>query len=190
MASALTAAPGTEPISVAEAKAHLRIDAETEDTLIGSLITSARLWVERSYGLALITQGWSLYLDKVPESRAVALPLWPLQAVTTVTLHGPDDGTIDVSAYAADLLSQPARLVFQSVAASSLSLRPLNGLEIAYTAGFGDAADDVPAPIRQALLLLVAHWYERREPVMAGYEPAEVPSMVAGLLAPYRQVRL
>jgi len=191
MALALTSAPAVEPVSLAEAKAHLRVDEDAEDNLISALMTSARSWVERQYGLALITQGWSLYLDRVPEGGAVALPLAPLQTVESIRLHAEDGGATELEAgdYAYDALSKPARLVFKSVSGGA-SLRRLNGIEIAYRCGFGDGADDVPAPIRQALLLLIAHWFERREPVLAGGEPPEVPAMVAGLLAPYRQVRL
>ncbi|ODA66840.1 Phage gp6-like head-tail connector protein [Methyloligella halotolerans] len=191
MALALTSAPAVEPVSLAEAKAHLRVDQDAEDDLISALIVSARSWVERQYGLALITQEWSFYLDRVPGAGAVALPLSPLQSVESVTIHSANGGTneLDQDAYAYDALSKPARLIFQG-ANGGASLRPLNGIEIAYRCGFGDAADDVPGPIRQALLLLIVHWFERREPVPAGGEPPEVPAMVAGLLAPYRQVRL
>jgi len=42
------------------------------------------------------------------------------------------------------------------------------GVAIEFTAGFGHTAADVPAPIRQALLLLIAHWFENREPAITG----------------------
>ena len=61
MALVMTAAPAAEPIGLAEAKAHLRIDADDEDTLLTALIVAARLFVERTLGLALITQGWSYF---------------------------------------------------------------------------------------------------------------------------------
>lgn len=190
MALALTSAPAVEPVSLAEVKAHLRVDGDTEDDLIGALITAARSWVERQYGLSLISQGWLFYLDRVPEGGAVALPLGPLQSVESVTLHAEDGGAaaLDADDYAYDAISKPARLIFKSVSGVA-SLRRLNGIEIAYRCGFGDEAEDVPGPIRQALLLSIAHWFERREPGV-GAEPPEVPAMVAGLMAPYRQVRL
>ena len=64
------------------------------------------------------------------------------------------------------------------------------GIEIQFTAGFGAAATDVPAPLRQAILLLVAHWYENREPVVAGIAATRFPDAVIGLLEPYRMRRL
>ena len=96
---------------------------------------------------------------------------------------------LDAESYAVDVLSTPARLVLKS-AAPAVVTRELNAFEIAFAAGYGDEASDVPAPIRQALTLLVAHWFERREPVVLGASAQEVPATVAGLLLPYRRVRL
>lgn len=191
MALVLTSAPATEPISLAEAKAHLRVDADDEDALIVQLIVAARMFVERTLGLALITQGWSYFLDFWPRSSCVTLPIAPVQAVSAVTLHDGAGGstTLDAEDYAVDVLSQPARLVLNG-ATPPVVARALNAFEIAFTAGYGDAASDVPAPIRHALTLLVAHWFERREPVVLGVGATEVPSTVAGLLLPYRRVRL
>ncbi|WP_069445129.1 head-tail connector protein [Methyloceanibacter stevinii] len=191
MVHVLTAAPAAEPISLAEAKAHLRIDTDDEDTLISSLIVAARMLVERSLGLALITQSWSHFLDAVPQRGCVALPLGPVQAVSAVNLHGGEGGmsTVDAGSYDIDVLSDPARVVLTALVPSA-GLRPFNGFEVSFVAGFGDAAADVPQPIRQALLLLVAHWFERREPVELGPGPQGVPAIAAGLLQPYRRVRL
>ena len=191
MALVLTAAPAAEPVSLAEAKAHLRIDANDEDALIGSLIAAARMFIERTLGLALITQTWSYFLDFWPRSSCVTLPLSPVQAVGAVTLHRGAGGStaFDAGDYAVDVLSQQARLVSKG-AAPPVVTHALNAFEIAFTAGYGNEASDVPAPIRQALLLLVAHWFERREPVVLGVGASEVPTTIAGLLLPYRRVRL
>ena len=191
MALVLTSAPAAEPISLAEAKAHLRIDADDEDALLSSLIAAARMFIERTLGLALITQTWSYFLDFWPRSSCVTLPIAPVQAVSAVTLHDGAGGstTLDADDYTVDILSQPARLVLNG-ATPPVVARALNAFEIAFTAGYGDAASDVPAPIRHALTLLVAHWFERREPVVLGLGAQEVPTTVAGLLLPYRRVRL
>jgi uncharacterized phiE125 gp8 family phage protein len=84
-------------------------------------------------------------------------------------------------------VSRPARIHFN---ASVAPLRAMNGLEIDFTAGFGEAGTDVPDPLKRAILLLVAHWYEFR----AGYGPADQPvSYPAGfdrIVAGYRAGRL
>ena len=191
MALVMTTAPAAEPISLAEAKAHLRVDASDEDTLLLSLISAARMFVERTLGVALITQDWSYFLDHWPRSGTVVLPLAPAQGVASVKVHDAEGGSteIDAESYEVDTLSEPARLVLMSAVPSAAS-RQLSAFEIAFTAGYGDEPEDVPAPIRHALTLLVAHWFERREPVEFGYAPQEVPATVAGLLLPYRRVRL
>jgi uncharacterized phiE125 gp8 family phage protein len=191
MALQLTAAPAAEPISLAEAKAHLRVDTDDEDALIGSLITAARMLIERTLGLALVTQGWSYFLDHWPERGCIALPLLPMQAVSAVTVHDADGGAsvLDSDGYTMDVLSAPARLVL-TAPAPSVTMRAFNAYEVAFTAGFGDAGSDVPQPMRHAVTLLVAHWFERREPVELGPGPQEVPAIVSGLLQPYRRVRL
>jgi uncharacterized phiE125 gp8 family phage protein len=191
MALVLTDAPETEPVTLADAKAHLRIDADDEDALIAQLITAARMFIERMLGQALVTQSWSYFLDYWPRGGCIALPLAPVQAVDAVKVHDAAGGavTLETSAYAVDTLSVPARLVLRGATPSSTT-RELNAFEVAFTAGYGDEAEDVPAPIAQALLLLVAHWFERREPVVLDGAPQEVPGTVAGLLLPYRRVRL
>ena len=193
MALVLTAPPAVEPITLAEAKAHLRVDAGDEDALIESLIVTARSFVERSLSRALITQGWSLYLDHWPRSREVALPIVPAQSIEAVRVYDPDNQPTEIAGedYVADMLSVPGRLLLLAANATPVApARELNAVEIAFIAGYGDEPEDVPAPIRQALLLLVTHWFESREPVVLGEAPYEVPATVATLLLPYRRVRL
>jgi uncharacterized phiE125 gp8 family phage protein len=139
------------------------------------------MFVERTLSLALITESWSLYLDGWPRSGTIVLPIQPVQAVTAVRVY---------ETYSVDVLSEPARLVLSAGAVQLSPARLLNAFEVAFTAGYGDEAIDVPAPIRHALKLLVAHWFEHREPVVIGTAPQEVPATVAGLLLPYRRMRL
>jgi uncharacterized phiE125 gp8 family phage protein len=189
MALVLTSAPASEPVTVAEAKAHLRVDGSAEDALIASLILTSRLHVETAIGLALITQQWRLTLDDWPAARDVALPLRPLQAVDEVRVIGAagDVVTISPSQYLVDVASLPPRLVRRA----PLPVPGIPaGIEIEFTAGYGDAADDVPAPIRQALLMLVAHWHEHRDPIEIGSADVAVPPAVSQLLQPYRMARL
>jgi uncharacterized phiE125 gp8 family phage protein len=188
----LTAGPSIEPISLDEAKLHCRVDGDAEDMLISSLILAARLHIERCLDLALISQSWSLYLDRWPGAAFVELPLAPLITVDAVRLYSPTDTyvTLDPNLFIVDAASRRPRLARQDGQSWPLPGRSVNGIEIAFTAGYGETADDVPMPVRQALKMLVAHWYEVREPVLFGETADPVPSSVASLIAPYRSAKL
>ncbi len=188
----LSAGPEVEPVSLAEAKAHLRIDGTAEDILIGSLIVTSRLHIEAEMGLALVTQGWSWFTDAWPRGASMKLPLRPVQSIAAVRTY--DDAgvatTLSPDAYFLDGAGKPARLVRQGALAWPKPGRIANGIEIALVAGYGDAAADVPEPIRHAILLLVAHWHEHRSPLEVGPLAQPPPDMVEKLLKPYRAMRL
>lgn len=192
MGLVMTSAPALEPLTVAEAKAHVRVDGSAEDTLIGSLILTSRLHIEAALGLALITQSWRLRLDRWPERGEVELPIAPVQAVTAVrVLDGDGAGqTVSPESYVvdADGASCPARIVPRG--AWPIPGRRTGGIEIDFSAGFGDGAADVPGPVRHALQLLTAHWYEHRDPIEVGARGTNIPAAVSELLMPYRRVRL
>jgi uncharacterized phiE125 gp8 family phage protein len=192
MTLVLTGGPALEPVTLAEAKAHLRIDGTAEDTLIGSLIVTSRLHVEAALGLALVTQSWSYFLDAWPPGPQLRLPLRPVQSITAVRLYAPDETvtTVPADTYLLDGAGAPARLLRTANLAWPAPSRAANGIEIAFVAGFGDAAADVPAPIRHAILLLTAHWHEHREPAELGSASTPMPPSVSDLLSPYRPARL
>lgn len=195
MALVMTCGPAVEPVTVAEANAHLRLDGSAEDILVASLILTSRLHIEAALGLALITQGWRLTLDRWPQSREaehgeVRFPLRPVQAVASVTVRALDGSPAIVApdTYLLDGHALPPRLVPN--AAWPVPGRRAAGIEIAFTAGIGSAAADVPAPIRHAILLLVAHWYEHRDPLEIGSPAAAIPPAVSEILKPFSEVRL
>jgi phage conserved hypothetical protein, phiE125 gp8 family len=165
-----TVEPTAEPVTLAEAKAHLRLAGSGEDDLLAGLIRAAREDVERSTGVALIDQHWRLSLDCLPRNDTISLLRHPLREITGVTAFGSEGEATLVSPddYFVDLDSRPARLHFLRRPSYG---RALNGLEIDFRAGFGEAGTDVPDLLRRAILLLVAHWYEFR----AGYRPDEQP---------------
>lgn len=158
MTSYLIAGPGEEPVTLAAAKLFCRIDGTDEDALLGALIAAARLHVESITGRALITQTWRLGLAQV-SGLVVPLPVVP----------------------AASLVEAPDGAVLQGDAV--LLAGPVDGLSIDYTAGYGDA-DDVPADLKQAVLVLVAYWYEHRDSLTTA--PLGFERLIAG----YRRVRL
>lgn len=188
MALILLSGPAVEPITLGEAKAHLRIDGSAEDALIQSLVITSRLHIEAALSLALVTQSWRHLRDCWPRGRTLNLPLRPVQTIAAVRVHA-EDATAETLAPDTTLLDghgSPARLVWRGSVPPPRPGQVANGLEIDFVAGFGDTAADVPAPIRHALLLLVAHWYEHREPVEIGSASTAIPHQVSDLLMPYR----
>jgi uncharacterized phiE125 gp8 family phage protein len=185
MKSILTNPPSAEPVTLAQAKAHLRVDSDAEDALISVLISAARRQVEAMTGLALMNQGWSFLADDWPVKGEFALPLHPLIAVEELRVHGEegDPAMIDPAHYYVDRWARPARLILRERNWPRPG-RIANGIEIEATLGFGDEADDVPEDLRQAILRLVTHWHERRG------DEAGRPLGFDTLIAPYRAVRL
>ena len=190
MALIYRSGPAVEPVTLQEAKAHLRLETDADDALVLTLIMTSRLHIEAALGLALVTQSWTYIRDRWPPG-ALALPLRPVQVVEAVRLIAAD-GTphvLDPATYILDGQGLPPRLM-PLTGAWPIPGRSVQGIEIDVVAGFGAAADDVPAPIRQAVLMLVAHWYETREVVEIGSAATAIPAAVSNILSPYRVERL
>lgn len=188
MTSYLLAGPAEEPVTLAEAKAFLRLDDEAEDGLVSTLITAARLHVEGITGRALMAQSWRVVLDGWPVDRSVKLPVMPLVSVTAVTAYDADGVGHEVPL--AQFWPESGKLLLPMNVAGMPMLRERRGIEVDYVAGFGSEPGDVPADIRQALLALVGYWFEHRDAVIVAGSGAVVPSGFDRLVAPYRSVRL
>jgi uncharacterized phiE125 gp8 family phage protein len=184
----LTTPPAAEPISLGEAKSHLRVSHSDDDAYVQRLITAARRQIEARLGLAVITQAWSLFLDRWPEQGAARIALHPVQSITDIITYGDSDtpATLDPAHYFLDNKSRPARVVLRAGRAFPVPGRAINGIEIKITAGFGATAATVPDEIRQALLLAVAAWYADRGETESGF----LPLMARELIAPFKLVRL
>lgn len=184
MTSYLLAGPATEPLTLAEAKAWLRLDGDDEDALVGALIASARLHVESVTSRALIAQIWRLLLDDWPDNFVVRLPVSPVLSLTTIAVHGSDGGSTAIDLDGIDVGRSELLLPADHERPDK---REYQGIAIDYVAGYGADADDVPEPLKQALLLLVAFWFEYRDSVVVG---SIAPAGFEALVAPYRAVRL
>lgn len=179
----LLAGPGVEPVPLAEMKSYLRLDGSAEDDLVGSLIAAARVAVESAIRSVLIAQSWRADLDDWPASGAV-LPIPPVLTVDAVR-------AIDVGGSATTLAGSATE--FDAVTGTVRLLQPRPDAiryDIDFTAGYGAVPADVPAPLRQAIRLLVAHWYENRSAIAIGEPAATLPLAYSELIAPYRRLTL
>jgi uncharacterized phiE125 gp8 family phage protein len=188
MTSYLLAGPAEEPVSLAEAKAFLKVDDGAEDALIAALIGAGRMHVEGVTGRALLAQSWRIVLDSWPADRTVRLPVTPFMAVTEITAYDDTGGAHAVPL--AQFLSEPDRLLLPHIISGMPALRERQGIEIDYVAGYGTEPAEVPADIRQAMLVLVAYWYEHRDAVIVAGSGAVVPTGFDLLVSQHKRVRL
>ena len=191
MPSILLTAPAGEPISLADMKTFLRIEHSDDDATISALIAGARIHIEAHPRRALMTQSWRLTRDVWPGSGRLPLLPAPLRTLLAVRVFRAD-GTaqlLDPAGFGIDRIAAPAVLTFERGALPAPG-RIAGGIELDIEAGYGAAASDVPEPLRQAIRLLVAHWYENRALIAASGEVARVPYSVAGLIAPSRVISL
>ena len=174
--------PDQEPITLEEAKNHLRVHHDLEDALIESLITAAREWCEDFQNRAYLTQEWVLYFDEL-QYDVIRIPRPPLQQVNSIVVVGADDVQHDVTDYEVDDNPNPARLKINEYPA--VDTRELSSLQIEYTAGH-ESPDDVSDKVKNAIKLLVGHWYKNREAVVAGTVPRPLEMAVTSLLSQNR----
>ena len=164
----LATAATKEPGSLADVKAHLRVDITDDDAYIAGLEEAVRTNLERQYTTAFVTQTWDWYLDGFPGSE-FRLPLWPAQSVTSIKYTDEDDNesTYSSANYLVDTIGKPARVTLKTSASwPSDTLKESNAVVVRFVAGYGDNAADVPAPVRQAIKLLVGDLYENREDLL------------------------
>jgi uncharacterized phiE125 gp8 family phage protein len=188
----LLTAPATEPISLDEAKAWLRLDAGDEDQLIAALIVSARMTLEAYTRRFFVTQSWRMTLDAWPAATArrktLSLPFAPFQSVSAIRVL--DEAgvaqTLDAESYRAPAAPDRGRIVFDE--APEAPGRANDGIEIDLVAGYGAAPTATPEPLRRAILALVAHWHENRGDAPA--PTARLPALAAALASPFRRERL
>lgn len=181
------APPGVEPIDLAYAKNFLRVDSDAEDTLISDMIVSARLRVEQMIRASLITRR-QLYTTSKLSDSGVFINHGPVQSVHAVKAIDDAGHEVDLlpSDYQVNLRSVPAHISLQDPYRWSQYGSGTRYVEIELDAGYGALAEDIPMPLKQAVLLLVAQSFEYRN--SAGAPP--VPMMVDALLMPYRSLKL
>jgi uncharacterized phiE125 gp8 family phage protein len=203
MSIQLVTPPAEEPVTLIEAKLHLRVDFDDDDTLIASLITTARQAAETLTGRQLITARWKQVLDcfpgpslmGVPAGQAFTLPghaillaKAPVQSVISINYldMGSVSQTMPVSNYTVDSACEPARItpVFGQI--WPICLPQIGAVSVTFDAGYGTAAQ-VPEGIKSWIKLRVGSLYAHREEV-AALSRGRIDSLpfIDGLLDPYK----
>jgi uncharacterized phiE125 gp8 family phage protein len=198
MSIEIIAPPPLEPVSLADAKAWLRVEHADEDDLISGLVVAARERVESHVGRALVTRrvrerrdDWAVGGRLAACGSQFRLGLAPVTQVYHVKVYAADDSetVLDPANYYVDVVSTPARLALRGGGIWPIPGRAADGVEIEYDAGYGEDPASVPRPLVEALHLLVAELYENRLPAERATEVA-LPLAVAGLLAPFARLKL
>jgi uncharacterized phiE125 gp8 family phage protein len=210
MALKRVTAPANDPVSLDEAKAHLRVDYPDDDLLITACIKASTGFVEGPTGFigrALIDQTWDLYLDGFPgqffrnafptlrsQRQSIEIPLPPLIEVVGVffTDSAGNEQQLPTSSYVVDAISEPARLVPARGAGWPVcGHHEVNSVRIRFRAGYLDMSnspptDNVPFEIKAAILMHVADLYANRETQVIGQGVTTLPWAAEQLLRPKR----
>lgn len=193
----VSTAPSVEPVSVSDAKDHLRvIDYTGDDAYIGTLVTAARQWCEDFCDRTFADKTYTVAFDDFFGTR-IELPRPPVRlnaesSGATVTISYVDTGGATQTLTWSQSGTQDFRLDRDHVPAliypTYLDVWPSvriddKSVQITYLAGYGGAAN-VPTPAKHAIKMLVGHWYLNREAV--GNAGQNVPMGVAALLEPLK----
>jgi uncharacterized phiE125 gp8 family phage protein len=165
MSLQLVTPPAGEPVSLAEAKLHLRVDSGEDDLLIGSLITAARQAAETITHRQFITARWKLVMDAFA-GQAVLIhksPLLSVVAVEYLDMAGLVQ-TMPPSHYTVDAACEPARLTPIFGQTWPPTLPQIGAVSVTFDAGYG-AASAVPEGIKSWIKLRVGSLYAHREEI-------------------------
>lgn len=172
--------PAIEPISLTEAKLHLRIDDDTspsthpDNSLIALFISASRRHVEHFTNKALAEQTWDLYMDEFPEEDYIVIPKPPLQSIVSLT-YKDSSGTSQVVSfldpsgtalmetddYIVDNSCEPGRLYLKNGMAWPTTYEEAQAVIVRFICGYS-ATDDIPAEVKAAILLKLSDLYENR----------------------------
>jgi len=185
LAPVRTVAPANMPVSLSEAKAHLRVDHDDQDDLITAQIKAATAYLDGYAGIlgrALITQTWRQ--DFAGFAGRLPLPVSPVIAVVGVSYFDADNvqQTLDPGFYDLFAEARGAHVTLRPGQSWPATFRRTDAVSVTFTAGYGVAAD-VPEPIRQAILLIVQRLFDGADTEI----DVAIERTVHALIAPYRK---
>tara|TARA_R110002167_G_scaffold34895_2_gene111464 strand:- start:2310 stop:2984 length:675 start_codon:yes stop_codon:yes gene_type:complete len=201
-------APSVQPVSRIEAREHLRLDDDVDDSQIRSFIKAATDWAENYTGRFFISRTCQMMLDGAsqidaplsegqstghysrPISNYIEIAAAPVTVVSSIKYYADDDtqSVWSTSNYYVDTFSDQAKIVLRSGGTYPTDLRAANGLEINFTAGYGETSSSVPEVIRLAILQYITFLYEHRGDFERFPAPTP-PAILRTLLNPYRIIR-
>jgi uncharacterized phiE125 gp8 family phage protein len=190
----LVTPPTEEPLELAEAKLHLRIEESqtAEDGLVDALIRAARQYVEEYTGRALVKQTWKLTLDRFPtdcgRDMPIRVPLPPLRSVGSIKYIDSSgvQQTLASSEYLVDSVSEPARIAPAYEKTWPIARQQMNAVEVQFECGATTGAE-APPSLKAAMKLLIGHWYANKEAV-TDVSVAPLPMAVESLLSQHRVI--
>jgi len=184
-------APAVEPVTLSEAKAHLRVDTATDDAYIGSLITAAREWCEQYLDRTLVHTQWVMRFDRFPPDGTmdIELPRPPMATAGTTTAvaltftyENGTTATYSTASYRVDRDGVPGTVKTLYGQTWPPHLQDDNAISVTWWGGYGSSGTSVPAAIRHAMLMLVGFWYENRSTVVVGSISKQLEFAVQSLL--------
>lgn len=184
--------PETEPITQIDVEGQIRLlDLSDESVTIETFISAIRQRAESETRRALNTQEWWLILDSFPSGRGkLEIPLPPLQSVDSIVYFDITNvaQTLDPTFYRVVAESEPAYVVPVVNQNWPETINDVGVVTVKFTCGYGDNSGDVPAAIRQWMLLNIANLYENRETIAIGnrFAMVELNTIADSLLVPYR----
>jgi uncharacterized phiE125 gp8 family phage protein len=170
--------PTTEPITLAQAKSHLRIDHSDDDTYLNLCITAARSYFEKMCEITIPSTTLKLSLDNFED--VLYLPKGPIQSVTEIVYYDSNEDEQNVADWQEDIASGPARLMPLLDESWPETAGIMNAVEVTYVAGFVNAAA-VPELLKHGIKFYAGHLYENREAVTEG-TLSEVPLAVSSII--------
>jgi len=184
--------PAVEPVTLSEAKAHLRVDTTADDAYISSLISAAREWCEQYLDRSLVHTQWVMRFDKFPPDGTmdIELPRPPMATTGTATAvaltftyENGTTATYSTASYRVDRDGVPGTVKTLYGQTWPPHLQDDNAISVTWWGGYGASGTSVPAAIRHAMLMLVCFWYEKRSTVLVGSISKQLEFAVESLLS-------
>lgn len=188
----LVTAPSGYPVSLAEAKAHLRYEDDDQDALISALIGAAVDYAQNFLGRSLLDQAWDYYLDSFDAAKPLTIPLPPLIEVVGLFYldSAGDEQEFSAASYSVDNSSEPARISLLYGGTWPTAIAQANAIRVRFRAGYLNTDSPpvaaVPFAIKAAILLTVGTLFEHRETVVIGQTAVTLPFGAEQLLRQYR----